>query len=454
MEKLRPWDNGKLKIMDNGKYLCHENGTPFFWLGDTGWLMIARLTREEIRVYLENRQAKGFNVIQVMLMNGFPQKNVYGKTACTVFDCQNWPVDSKKGYDPHNYGYWDHLDFALDVAKELGLYLALVPVWGSIVKGGNVTEDDARAYGEWLGKRYGNRPNIIWLNGGDIRGCDNTEVWNALGNSIRKYDREHLMTFHPFGRTVSSVWFKDAPWLDFNMFQSGHRRYDQLNIKSEAHTEAELKAWKGEDNYKYVLEELSQEPLRPIIDGEPSYEGIPQGLHDPSEPYWNDDDCRRYAYWSVFAGAFGHTFGNSAIMQMNNPEKFGKGNYGVRETWQEALDQPGAAQMTHLKNLMTSVKYYEGISDQSVIANDVGEKYNYISAFRGKDYVFLYTYTGRKISVVLGKIEGAEVDCWWFSPKKGTREYIGRYENKGITEFVPDNKEANGNDFVLIIIKA
>lgn len=32
-----PWQNGKLTV--KGRYLAHENGTPFFWQGETGWLL-------------------------------------------------------------------------------------------------------------------------------------------------------------------------------------------------------------------------------------------------------------------------------------------------------------------------------------------------------------------------------------------------------------------------------
>ena len=60
-----PWAKyGKLQVSSNGHYLIHEDGTPFFWLGDTGWEMLHRLSREEIETYLENRRSKGFNVIR------------------------------------------------------------------------------------------------------------------------------------------------------------------------------------------------------------------------------------------------------------------------------------------------------------------------------------------------------------------------------------------------------
>src|SRR3954468_3300306 len=56
------WKHGRLKPTADGHYLQFEDGLPFFWLGDTGWELFHRLTKEEINIYLENRRAKGFNV--------------------------------------------------------------------------------------------------------------------------------------------------------------------------------------------------------------------------------------------------------------------------------------------------------------------------------------------------------------------------------------------------------
>ena len=42
-----PWDNGKLKVSDNHRFLQFENGKPFFWLGETAWLLPSHSNREE-----------------------------------------------------------------------------------------------------------------------------------------------------------------------------------------------------------------------------------------------------------------------------------------------------------------------------------------------------------------------------------------------------------------------
>jgi hypothetical protein len=341
------------------------------------------------------------------------------------------------------YDYWDHVDFIIDLAEKKGIYMALVPVWGSNVRGGKVSINQAEKYADWLAKRYANKTNIIWLNGGDTKGSSNTAIWNRIGERIRKKAPNHLITFHPFGRTKSSSWFHEEDWLDFNMFQSGHRRYDQEDTEFAY----------GQDNWKYVREDYSLTPIKPTIDGEPSYEGIPQGLHDPSEPFWNANDVRRYAYWSVFAGAFGFTYGHSAVMQMHKPGNPSP-SYGVREYWTEALNATGATQMKYLKNLMLSKPFFTRIPDQSLIAGEQGERYNYQMATRGNDYAFIYTYNGRNIKATMGKIEGSKIKASWYNPRNGQRMIIGEFENSGSRTFNPPGEIQDGLDWVLIMESA
>lgn len=430
-----------LEVSDNQRFLIEKNGNSFFWLGDTGWLLFSKLNREEAKKYIDDRAAKGFNVIQVMVLHNLKVKNFYGDSALVNRDVSKPHLTPGSSFESRDeYDYWDHVDYILKLAEEKGIYMALVPVWGSNVRAGLVSREQADIYSEWLSKRYADKSHIIWLNGGDTRGNDSTETWNIIGENIRENAPDHLITFHPFGRTKSSMWFHQASWLDFNMFQSGHRRYDQ--------DDTELAY--GQDNWKYVRDDYGLNPVKPTIDGEPSYEGIPQGLHDPAEPYWNDKDVRRYAYWSVFAGGFGFTYGHSAVMQMHKPGN-PDANYGVREYWYEAIDAPGAQQMIHLKNLMLSKPFFERVPDQSIIAGNPGEKYSFLVATKGKNYALVYTYTGRDMTINMGKIAGSIVTASWFNPRNGEISTLGEFENKGVKSFDPPGVEEDGNDWVLIL---
>lgn len=430
-----------LKISDNGRYMQTEDGDPFFYLGDTGWLLFTKLTREQSEQYLADRAAKGYNVIQAMVLHTLKAKNSYGDSALINQNVSTPMVtEGDSILDSTAYDYWDHVDYVVNLAAKKGLYMALVPVWGGNVKGGGVTVEEGAAYGKWLANRYKDRQNIIWLNGGDIKGEDSIRVWKAIGENINRADTSHLITFHPRGRTTSSIWFHNEPWLDFNMFQSGHRRYDQDDTE-----------WCfGEDNYRYVQHDLSLDPLKPTIDGEPSYEGIPQGLHDTLQPYWNDADVRRYAYWSVFAGGCGYTYGHNAIMQFYQ-EGDGEPAYGAKSYWTVAKDDPGASQMQYLKDLMLSYSYFDRVPDQSLIADDNGEKYDALLATRGNDYVMIYTYNGRNMAIQMGKIKGDKVKALWFKPSSGEKIKIGEFDNSGTHSFDPPGEKVDGNDWVLIL---
>ena len=441
--KVQPESKGlpRLKVSENHRYLVDEKGNPFFWLGDTGWLLFTKLNREEAEKYLTDRANKGFNVIQVMVLHSLSAKNIYGDSALIHQNVATPRVTEGNSLnDSTQYDYWDNMDFVIDKAAEKGLYVGLVPVWGGNITHGNVKRKDAAVYAAWLANRYKDRPNIIWLNGGDIMGSDSIEIWKTIGSTLRATDPNHLITFHPRGRMTSSVWFHNENWLDFNMFQSGHRRYDQDDSQ-----------WAfGEDNWKYVEMDYAKTPAKPTIDGEPSYEGIPQGLHDTLQPFWKDSDVRRYAYWSVFAGGFGFTYGNSAVMQFHKPTDKG-GAYGAKEFWDTAINDPGAGQMQFLKKLMLSRPFLERVPDQSLIAGENGLKYEHLLATRGKDYAMIYTYTGRNIPVQMGKISGAKVKASWYRPATGETTEIGVFENTGTHEFDPPGEPANGNDWVLVL---
>ncbi|MCD0466956.1 glycoside hydrolase family 140 protein [Flavobacterium sp. ENC] len=430
----------KIKVSENHHYFVTEDQKPFFWLGDTGWLTFGKLDREGVTKYFQDRKEKGFNVVQVMVLHSLNVTNIYGDKALVNEDVSKPLTTAGNNFsNPQEYDYWDHVDYTLDVAQKNGIYVAMVPVWGTNVsKGNKVSKEQAQQYAQFLADRYKNRTNIIWLNGGDTHGNEFTDIWNTIGSTLKTSNPDQLVTFHPFGRTDSSENYHNEKWLDFNMFQSGHRRYDQDTLAGSF----------KEDNYKFVQRDYELKPAKPTLDGEPSYEGIPHGLHDTLQPKWTANDVRRYGYWSVFAGAAGYTYGHNAVMQM-----FRKGDkpaYGNKEIWTYAINAPGAGQMVFLKKLMLDFPYLERVPDQTLIANQ-GEKYDYLIATRGEKYALIYTYNGRKILLNMGKIAGNKVTASWYNPRNGKETKIGSVENKGAKEFQPSGNKADGNDWVLIL---
>src|SRR5689334_22954952 len=117
-----------LQISANKRFFQTADGKPFFWLGDTGWLLFAKTTREEAVQYLETRKQQGFNVIQVMVLHSVGIKNVYGDHALINSDVSTPAITPGNNFnDTASYDYWDHVDFIIDEAAKRGIYMALVP---------------------------------------------------------------------------------------------------------------------------------------------------------------------------------------------------------------------------------------------------------------------------------------------------------------------------------------
>ena len=444
----KPWDNGRLTV--RGQYLVHENGKPFFWLGNTAWLMPERLNRDEVELFLAREAGEGYNVEQVQVLDSnYPTFNVYGQQAFDdSFDFAKY-ADGQRGYT-----YWHHLDYIVDMAARQGIYIAMDCIWGGQEK--RLTPEKAARYGRFLAERYKDRPNIVWMIGGDIMGDRNMESWDALARAIKAVDKQHLMTFHPRGRTTSAWWYNDREWLDFNMFQSGHRRYGQRNGDGDY----TIRDNTEEDNWRFVAmsfgdpgEQIEGREVRggrkPVIDGEPSYEDIPQGLHDFSAPRWQACDVRRYAYWSVFAGSFGHTYGHNSIMQFMRPGVMP--SFGAEKPWWEAMDDPGHRQMKYLKRLMETVPFTGGRNDQTVIAGGNGTRYDRVIATRGEDYMLVYNYSGRPVTLDLTKISGKRKCAWLMNPADGTLQFLGECDSSAAADFTFEGAYMRNSDRVLIV---
>ena len=112
----------ELTLSEDHHYLITHNNEPFFWLGGTAWELIHRLNREEVQLYLQDRADKGFTVIQTVILaelDGLNTPNANGHKPL---------IDN----DPAkiNEAYFEHVDFILNEAEKLGLYVGLLPTWG------------------------------------------------------------------------------------------------------------------------------------------------------------------------------------------------------------------------------------------------------------------------------------------------------------------------------------
>lgn len=425
------FNRGLLQVSDNDRYLVHKDGTPFFYLGDTAWELFHRLNREEVDRYLENRRAKGFTVIQAVVLaelDGLNTPNAYGHK----------PLIDNDLTKP-NEEYFKHVDYVVNKAKEKGIYIGMLPTWGDKVgpkyEHGSgperlINTSNARTYGEFLGRRYQDYPNIIWILGGDRPAEGFEDVWREMARGINAGDEgRHLITYHPLGVNSSSRWFPNEDWLDFHMIQSGHNARDL-------------------PNYEVITSDYNKSPTKPTLDGEPRYEDHPISWN-PEKGWFDEFDVRQAAYWGVFAGAMGTTYGAHGIWQMYAPGRTPISS--ARTYWYDSLNLDGAWDMMHLRYLMESRPFLSRVPDQSLIASREGSGADHVRATRGDGYLFIYLPTGKKVTVQMGKISGNELKGWWFDPRTGEATSVGNFPNRGTQEFDPPGEAGRGNDWVLVL---
>ena len=422
--------HGKLKVSDNGRFLVFEDGTPFFYLGDTGWELFHRLTKDETEKYLENRRAKGFTVIQAVALaelDGLNTPNAEG----------NRPLIGNDPLKPDET-YFEHVDWVIRRAADKGLFIGLLPTWGDKIdpmkwgKGPKIfNSENGYKYGQWIGRRYRDFPNIIWINGGDRDGGgDNKAVWDAIGNGIKSVDHNHLMTFHPWGEHSSSEWFQNSPWLDFNMSQTGHGQRSYSIYK------------------RIIVHDYNLKPVKPCFDGEPRYEDHPVNWNPEVLGWFDDADVRQAMYWDLFSGGFGHTYGCHPIWQMLAPGREAAGL--ARHKWYDVLDLPGAFDLINARRLMESRPFLSRIPDQDLLVPAYCPETDYIVATRGDGYAFVYFPSGWPAEIRLDRIGASDLDASWFDPRSGEAGQPERIPGKGTRKFTPPSG-GRGNDWILVL---
>ena len=471
----RPWSRGRLQVAPNKRMLRHElTGTPFFYLADTPWGIFKRLTRAEVDLYLKDAVAKGFNAVQaVALWNwntpGAGAKNAYGDHPLVAVNDRYDPtrIVTTPGNDPADpvaYDYWDHVDYVLDKAEQYGLYVTLQPTWGNYVSGTNsyafdmssniFTVANAKVYGEFIGKRYGGRPNIIWMLGGDRAAVysngDFRAVWRSLAEGIGRgitgqaltWDapnaawNQFLMTYHATRRDNpgSSIWFHNDQWLDFNSIQS---EYHSITKK--------------------VAADWRKLPTKPTAVIETRYE---DELSTDRIVFTGAFKQRYQMYHAVLSGSLGYVYGHGRIWDLKTTDT----------TWQMALDDPGRRSIKTVWQLLgtfTDTELLNRVPDQTLLdgSTGTGTAEDLLVAMRGSDgrFALAYSTNGRDIRLKVAQLAAGTADAFWFSPRNGRfynsagTEVTGRFAavttgaGAPVALFNPPGSAAPDNDWLLIL---
>ena len=408
---------GALAVSSNHRYLVDSRNSPLLLQGDAAWSLIVTLGKADASLYLRNRRQKGFNAILVNLIEHKfcknPPQNADGAAPFTT------PGD----FSTPNERYFAHADWVIHEAGRNGIYALLAPIylgykgtdegWSKELMA--LSREKCLEYGRYLGRRYKDFDNIIWVMGGDRNPDAALERVDLIALGIKEQGRNHLFTAHCAPENDAADQYGRSGWLSFNTVYT----YQLIHPR--------------------LYSAYRRNPAEPFILIESSYEGE----HNSSEV-----QIRRQAYWAILCGGFGHVFGNNPIWHFDGP-----GLFPVKETWRQAMDLPGSVSMKHWGDLFRSRKWHELVPDlkHEVVTKGLGEflGLDYLAAARTADgsTVIAYMPTSRAITMDLSKISGSQAQAWWFNPRSGGALDAGTYATQGIHEFSPPGS----GDWILVL---
>lgn len=415
----------KLKISSNNRFLVKEDGSPFVWIGETNWFF-AKLPPSTIDSILDTRSAQGFTIMFVSC-----REKLYNG-------------DGTGSIDKPNEAWWTYLDEYIAKCAARDLYVGINLGWWAVAKNNAAT--DLYNYGKWVGNRYKDHNNIIWLTLGEAgsharKSTIPDNKIEALANGIRDGDTGNkLLTIHAdFKRGTSLT--NHSKISDFNNWQTGQWCcLNDLPRKDERN-------WTVWEAIKYDYDKRYDGKPKPTLDAEAWYEN-------------NKDFCdatafniRRRAYFTLFAGAFGHTYGAGGIWDGLNESEDCSGNA------LEAIHYEGAKDMGYVSSFLHGLgnDFLKLCPDQKLVVEGNSNNYDtHIQSAIAEDATFalIYSASDEVYSVDLAKLKGKVISYIWYNPRSNKyqkTESIHQTKKLVTHAFDPPSKMGAGNDWILIL---
>ena len=422
-----------LKQSASGRFLVDQSNTPCMIVGDSPQALVVNISEADAAEYFTNRNARGFNSLWIdLLCTTYTGGRTNGSTIDGTLPFTG-TISGTGYYDlsTTNEAYFAHVDRILNLAAQQGLQVMLDP----IETGGWLTTmlangpANCRAYGQYLGDRYKNVPNIIWFHGNDYQGWqdpNNDAVVTAVALGIKDRDTNHIHTIELNYQVSSSL--DDPNWAPIIGLNAAYTYFP---------------------TYAEVLHAYNQSSSMPVFMVEANYEfeDLLQNLGTLTPQI-----LRLQEYWTMLSGAGGQLYGNHYTWQ------FASG-------WQTNLDTPGAIQMGYLKTLFGSRAWYNLIPDRNHTVLTAGygtfatngpvNANDYATAARTADgaLVMAYMPTLRTFTVDMSQLSGSAT-ARWYDPASGDYVQISGspLTNSGTRTFTPPgNNIGGGSDWVLVL---
>lgn len=399
--------HGPIRVSSDGYYLQHDDGTPFFYLGDTAWNGALLSTADDWAFYLKERSRQKFSAVQWVATQwrAAPEGDLNKHLAYTGRE--------KIEINPK---FFQRLDAKAELVNQAGLLNVPVLLWAiahgknpAVNPGQSLPEDQAILLARYMVARWqGNA--VMWILPGDgsYFGAEG-EKWKRIGRAVFGDIAHAPVSLHPQGRHWNWFEFQGEQWLNIIGYQSGHGDGD------------EQLRWLTEGP---ITKEWKNPPHRPFINLEPPYEN--HLAYESKQPI-SADLTRRAIYWSLFnAPAAGVSYGGHGVWGWDDGTKppTDHPNTGTPLPWKKALAMPGAEQMTNLYTFFTSIDFARLRPKPEAVVNNPGtqspRKYIAAAGTEKKDLLLVYVPEDRTVEVLLESLPPSPEVRWW-NPRTGEK---------------------------------
>lgn len=414
-----------LKVGPTGRYLVNQSGKPVLLVGDAPQALIVNLSVAQADAYFADRAAHGFNALWINLLCA---TYTGGRSDGSTFD-GIVPFTTPFEFSSPNEAYFARCDAILNLAARHGITVLLDPAetgsFLSVMLNNGTTK--CFNYGKYLGNRYKNFDNIIWLSGNDYQNWNDSSsdaVVTSVAKGIKSVDSRHIHTIELDYFLSSSL--NDPNWAPIVSLNAAYTYYP---------------------TYAEILRDYNAHPKTPAFLIEADYE---------FENGTDNQRLRREQYWSYLSGGAGQIYGNHYI-------------WPFVQGWQQNLDTPGVTQLGYAEKLMNSVAWFQLVPDQNhqIVTGGFGifssggsphssvSENNYVTAAATPDgrLMIAYVPTSATVLVNLSKFKG-RVSALWFDPTSGKLYAIAGspFANSGTHSFAPPGANGEGmNDWVLVL---
>jgi len=406
---------------------------PVFMNGEAAWSAIMQLNDSDAEKYLADRASRGFNVIEVNLLEHAWANNC---SSCS-YGCADIKGDCPfrgAAFSTPNEAYFQEADAFLRLASQHGITVLLdlfdlqatvSAGWGAEVQ--EASDATMTNWGAYVGLRYRHFDNVIYLMGTDVDPRTTkpplTRKLAEMAMALHSADPNHLISAKNGGGKSSLDVFSGTPWLGIS------EMYGAANV-------AKL-------NHEYTRSDFI-----PFFMDEDTYEN-----EHSSTPLL----VRTRQYWSSLSGAYlGSFLGNSPIWCFNETHTI-VGDIPCRNdlTWQSQLGSKGSVGQMWYGKLMRSREHWKMVPDikHSVVTAGYGSGATLTVTARTRDGQTIISYipngNATTLTVDMSKVtsKSSLANCWWFSPSDGSTTLIGSFANSGTRKFTPPD----ANDWVLVI---